>query len=335
MNDQYRRKVGAVRPSHLMFTTGVGALVDLPNFSVLVSGLDRWRYDNVPNHQPIDEPRLLAAVQKILNNRHVKELRPAPWVDDDGASNSLADRVGVPTIPFPTWLRCTACNELAPLASKTFLFENDQSNRPHDARFYHERCGKKKSRKPLAVPTRFMLACTAGHLDDFPYREFVHRGQPCPTGSTHPRMQMEDRGGNIGVNVNLKCLSCETQRNIRDALGDDGTTLPNCRGRHPHLDVFEENGCDQRARVLVVGSSNQWFAHTLSVLSLPRSPRSDLDDLVEQHWKQIEPLAPAMYPYARDNVPAFRVFDKWDDNELAAAVERVRARKTQDGEQDE
>lgn len=335
MNDQYRRKVGTVRPSHLMFTTGVGALVDLPNFSVLVSGLDRWRYDNVPNHQPIDEPRLLAAVQKILNNRHVKELRPAPWVDDDGASNSLADRVGVPTIPFPTWLRCTACNELAPLASKTFLFGNDQSNRPHDARFYHERCGKKKSRKPLAVPTRFMLACTAGHLDDFPYREFVHRGQPCPTGSTHPRMQMEDRGGNIGVNVNLKCLSCETQRNIRDALGDDGTTLPNCRGRHPHLDVFEENGCDQRARVLVVGSSNQWFAHTLSVLSLPRSPRSDLDDLVEQHWKQIEPLAPAMYPYARDNVPAFRVFDKWDDNELAAAVERVRARKTQDGEQDE
>ena len=125
-------------------------------------------------------------------------------------------------------------------------------------------------------------------------------------------------------------MSCETQRNIRDALGDDGTTLPNCRGRHPHLDVFEENGCDQRARVLVVGSSNQWFAHTLSVLSLPRSPRSDLDDLVEQHWKQIEPWPRPCTPMLGTTFPRFGV-DKWDDNELAAAVERVRPVKPRTG----
>ncbi len=38
----HRRRVGAVRPSHLMYTSGVGSLVDLPNFSVLVRGLDDW-----------------------------------------------------------------------------------------------------------------------------------------------------------------------------------------------------------------------------------------------------------------------------------------------------
>ncbi len=334
MSDQYRRKVGTVRPSHLMFTGGVGALVDLPNFSVLVSGLDRWRYDNVPDQAPIEEPRLLAAVRRLPGNRQVKELRPAPWMDDsDSGPNSPANRVGVPTVPFPTWLRCTACDELAPLAEKAFLFENDRPNRPHDARFFHERCSrKKKGRRPLAVPARFVLACTAGHLDDFPYRQFVHHGQPCPRGGAHPRMRMEDRGGNLGANVTLQCLSCKVQRNMREALGSDGGGLPHCRGRHPHLGTFAEDGCDQRPRVLVVGASNQWFAQTLSVLSLPQSPAGELEDLVEEYWKQLAPLAPTMYSYARENVPQLRAFAKWNDTELAAAVERVRAR--QEGEQD-
>ena len=45
----YFRRVGAVRPSHLMFTGGVGALVDLPNFSVMVKGIDHWSYAGVPD----------------------------------------------------------------------------------------------------------------------------------------------------------------------------------------------------------------------------------------------------------------------------------------------
>lgn len=42
MTDQINR-VGEVRPSQLMFTYGVGALVDLPKLSVIVSGLDDWQ----------------------------------------------------------------------------------------------------------------------------------------------------------------------------------------------------------------------------------------------------------------------------------------------------
>ena len=63
---QHRRRVGTVRPSHLMFTGGVGALIDLPNFPVLVRGLDDWRFDTVPDWTPLHEPRLLAAVGKLL-----------------------------------------------------------------------------------------------------------------------------------------------------------------------------------------------------------------------------------------------------------------------------
>lgn len=44
----------------------------------------------------------------------VDELRPAPWRDGiDTDPKGPASRVGVPVIPFPAWLRCTAYNELA------------------------------------------------------------------------------------------------------------------------------------------------------------------------------------------------------------------------------
>lgn len=35
-------ELGEIRPSQLIFTFGVGSLVDLPNMSALVMGLDDW-----------------------------------------------------------------------------------------------------------------------------------------------------------------------------------------------------------------------------------------------------------------------------------------------------
>ena len=332
---QYRRRVGAVRPSHLMFTSGIGALVDLPNFSVLVKGLDDWRYDNIPEWEPIKEERLLAAVKTLHGTRYVEQLRPAPWLEGlDGDPRGPASRVGVPTTPFPAWLRCTVCNELGPIDSQVFGFENEKPTRPHEARFFHDSCGRKRSgRKPLAVAARFVLSCTAGHLDEFPYSHYVHRGGPCGKAS-HPRLQMEDRGGNIGANVEIRCIACGERRNMREAMGKrNEQNLPRCRGRNAHLGTFDPQGCDRDPKVLVVGASNQWFSQTLSALVVPRSGANELQAKVEQHWAQISGLPKAMYAYGRENVIAFKEFAKWTDDEIDAAVATLRA--TKEGPQSE
>ncbi|GAB3732815.1 DrmB family protein [Nocardiopsis nanhaiensis] len=326
----YRRRVGAVRPSHLMFTSGVGALVDLPNFAVLVRGVDEWNYTNAHGWERIDEPRLLQAVRENKRNRKVSELRPAPWTEGlERDPGGVASKVGVPTLPFPDWFRCTTCHELGQLDSDAFAFENSNPRRAHEARFTHN-TGAHRGRKPLAVAARFVLACAGGHLDEFPYRHFVHRGDVCPKAS-HPRLKMDDRGGNIGANVELTCLSCGEWRNLRDASGERGReNLPRCRGRHPHLRRFEEGGCDEEPKVLVLGASNQWFSEVLSALALPPAGDNELTALVEQHWDQAFatlPPDPAFLVYARNNVPALRHFEKWDDATLSAAVAQVRARK--------
>lgn len=58
--------VGSVRPSQLLWTYGPGALVDLPNLSVITSGTDIWQKERCA---VITEARLLAAVQQRLGRR--------------------------------------------------------------------------------------------------------------------------------------------------------------------------------------------------------------------------------------------------------------------------
>nr|WP_206072188.1 DUF1998 domain-containing protein [Antrihabitans stalactiti] len=317
-----------------MFTSGVGSLVDLPNFSVLVRGLDDWRYDAVPESEEIAEPRLLAGVRALPGKRWVTQLRPAPWMDGvDTDPSGPAARVGVPVTPFPAWLRCSACNELAPIDSQVFGFENDKPRRPHDARFFHTNCPRKRSgKRPLAVAARFVLACTAGHLDEFPYTHFVHQGGGCPDVS-HPRLQMDDRGGNIGANVEIRCVNCSAHRNIRQAMGARGAeNLPRCRGRHPHLgNHFQAGGCTEQPKMLVIGASNQWFAQTLSALAVPRTAAGELGTLVEKYWDQVSQLPKSMYEYGRANVVAFRELDRWTDDQIWDTVERLLAQRASGG----
>lgn len=340
MNSKHIRRVGTARPSHLMFTSGVGALVDLPNFSVLVQGLDEWQYGGVaPELQTIGEvpPHLMRAVRKLAG-KSVKELRPAPRMpeSDHLRTDDPSLRVGAPAVPFPGWLRCTACDELAPIASKAFGFENSRVRRPQDARFFHANCGRKRGgRAPLAVAARFVLACQAGHLDDFPYVLFVHNGGSCPEGAENPRLRMEDRGGMLGANVQITCLACNATRNIRQALGERGReSLPFCRGRHPHLgNHFEE--CGVEAKLLVVGASNQWFAQTLSALAVPKPAADELQLKVDTHWAALEAMPGLeMIPYLRTVVPALREFEKWTDEQLWDAVQARRAAGQQSADDD-
>jgi hypothetical protein len=328
MASNHRRRVGAVRPSHLMFTTGVGSLVDLPNFSVVVRGVDDWSYDSI-DFEPIAEPRLLAAVRGLTDCREVTQLRSAPWLDGlDHDPTGPASRVGVPVAPFPTWLRCTACDTLASIESEEFGFENALARRPQDARFFHRDCARKRSgKRPMAVAARFVLACTQGHLDDFPYVRFVHRGAQCATGAAHPKLRMDDRGGNLGANVEVRCVPCGERRNLREVFGRHGAEkLPRCRGRHPHLAHFEPEGCASELRVLVVGASNQWFGKVMSALAVPRTGAGELQTKVEQNRHALESLpGPEMLPYARDNVPALKELRRWSVDEIWAAIERQRA----------
>ncbi|MDH6228178.1 DUF1998 domain-containing protein [Streptomyces sp. MJP52] len=313
------RRVGSVRPSHLMFTAGIGSLVDLPNFSVLVKGLDSWSYSGVTQYD-IDEPRLRAAVNRSLQRYgrgQIEQLRSAPWLEggDSDPKGWAAQGVGVPVTPFPQWLRCTACNLLAAVDSQEFDFRNANARTPHEAKFVHD-C---KNSKPLAVAARFTLVCTAGHLDEFPYTAYVHHGQAC-TKAQRPKLRMKDHGGNQAANVTIECVACGRKRNIREAMGERGRRhLPACRGRHPHLGTFE-SGCEKEAVLMVAGASNQWFPLTLSALALPKGQGGDIEKILDDHWPELQGVVSRQFFDLVASMPQFGFLKEFDPDTVVSAI---------------
>lgn len=112
-----RAKVGSGRPSSLIYTYGPGSIMDLPQFTIMPSGLDDWdriwaRREHIPQ---IRAPRLREAVRLLLRSPDV-QLRPFPWQAKKFSMSAEGTDLGVPARVFPQWLRCTGCDLLARVA---------------------------------------------------------------------------------------------------------------------------------------------------------------------------------------------------------------------------
>ena len=273
-------RVGGVRPSQMIHTYGPGAVVDLPGLSVVLAGTDQW---DVNHTERILEPRLIGAVRAVPGCHLVAEFRTPPWEDETASPFDEWARIGVPVHPFPRWLRCTGCDLLSPVDRKRFQLDVPVY-RPDRARYFHDKCS---GRRPSAVPARFLIACPDGHLDDFPWEEYVHRGGRC---SGAPVLELKEAGkASRATDVRVVCKTCNTDRLVHDAFGPEaGDHLPRCRGRHPHLQRFD-GACAQPTRALLLGASNAWFAVYRSALTIP-TVTGDIDQKVAEHWDDLSDI---------------------------------------------
>ena len=58
--------VGEVRHGQLITTYGPGSMVDLPDRSVVIGGLNLWHHNRDDDSALIDEPRLIAKLRGLL-----------------------------------------------------------------------------------------------------------------------------------------------------------------------------------------------------------------------------------------------------------------------------
>ncbi|MFD0203841.1 MULTISPECIES: DUF1998 domain-containing protein [Saccharothrix] len=276
-------RVGALRPNQLLHTYGVGAVADLPNLSVVTMGLDHWELRHATE---ITEDRLLAAVRARLGTQ-VEALRQPPHLPETSDVFGEWAKVGVPVGLFPMWLRCsdTRCNQLGRADAGYFELIHDMFN-PDRVRYVHN-CRGGRTTRPVAVPARFVLACDNGHLDDFPWQYFVHKGSVPESGHS---LKLSERGTTgEAANILVSCGECGAQQSMAQALGAAAVeNLPLCRGRHPQLGTYED--CDKQPRTLVLGATNSWFAMQLRAFSLPRADQA-VDQIVAEFWGQLGLLA--------------------------------------------
>jgi hypothetical protein len=320
-----RCKVGELRPSQALTTFGIGSIIDLPHLSVMVMGLEDWPFSATTE---VGEQRLLASVKEVLGHQ-VRALRSAPVVADTQQVNQFdaSSLVGIPVAPFPRWMVCPFCRRLAPLGSG--LFKLETPFRTDQIRYVHANCSK-PGRSPTVIPARFIMACPNGHLDDFPWQEFVHRGPTSCNGGLK-LFELTATGEAAGIEVQCEGENCGATRRMSDAFKLDQNALPICKGRRPHLRDYEEGGCkapngqEMCMEPMLQGASNSWFGLLLSALAIPQSS-SKLGQLVDDYWTILEKVQSEQNIELLQQVtPQLRDLSEYTPAEIWQAVE---AKKT-------
>ena len=86
-----------LRSSQVVTTFGPGGMVDLPEASVIIAGLDHWHYDQ--NQIPlISEPRLVEKLKRIVGAPTLTLRSPPPAAD-----RARGFRPDITAWQFPEW----------------------------------------------------------------------------------------------------------------------------------------------------------------------------------------------------------------------------------------
>ncbi|MFC5824972.1 DrmB family protein [Nonomuraea insulae] len=239
-----RTPLGTVRRAQTITTYGVGGMVAVEDQSYIVSGLDSWKH--VWKSDVIYEPRL----QHWLRVTRF-QLPPA---DEPSSGDGIRVRL------FPEMYSCATCKKL-------------QEFRRFGSPAGKSVCGA--CDKPL-TPSRFVIACENGHLDDFPYFEWVHKKSESNRDVNEKvkhELALESSGQTASLrSVVIKCSCGVRPASLEGAFGGGAMFALGikCKGRRPWLGRdANEPGCTATPRTLQRGASAAWFAITRSALSIP------------------------------------------------------------------
>ena len=235
------------RRSQLVTTYGVGSLMAVGSESVMIAGIDRWPGGTSDLHEPRLERQL-----------GVDGFRRPPASDDHG---------DVPVVRFPQMVSCPT-----PGCPVGIEYHRQLTNK-HD-----NHCPECRAE---LIPSRFVVACRRGHLDEFPYQFWAHRTPRDP--AVEHKLRIDARGASSALrDIEITC-SCGQSATMEGAFNRDALAGSSCRGRRPWLRDADEDGCDEKPRVLQRGASNVWFPVLRSALSIP--PWSEgVFQLLNQHW---------------------------------------------------
>jgi len=308
---------GEIRQSQLVSTFGPGSMVDLPNHSVLIAGLDFW----TAGGEPISEPRLSRKLAAVLDVPTV-DLRTPPPADDD----PTAPARGITAFQFPEWFITQDLEEQAGARSRTRLLVHRKSLTR--GKFVD----RDKKKRPV-VPVRFVRACRAGHIGDIDWYAFTHNG-PSDCAKQRRQLYIDERGtsGDL-TEVWIRCECGKAERSMAQAAVLANRALGSCDGSRPWLGVFTRETCGEPSRLLIRSASNAYFPQLMSVISLPERDQT-VKQTVDRVWSHLEAVEEMeQLRYERRKAVVKEALDGLSDEEVFAEIKSralggVRAEKS-------
>jgi Domain of unknown function (DUF1998) len=307
-----------IRLSQLISTFGPGAMLDLPDASVIVSGLDTWRYDQSRvAGATVTEPRLVAKLRSMLGMPALTLRLPPAKLDDPRAQSQ-----GINAYRFPNWF----------IVQEFEVRANGRRMRRlvnFDALQSMRYVSSTKKKVPV-VPVRFVRACTKGHVDEIDWKYFIHSSE----SNCGVELWVEERGATSDLaNVIIHC-GCGKSRAMSEAANMGQAALGKCSGKRPWLGRYAHEKCENASKLLIRSASNAYFPQLLSVISIP-DLQLPVDAIVERLWANFlsDVETKSDLPRVRRKPDVAAAVGKLSDEELMEAIERRKAGPSSAGEE--
>jgi len=251
----------SVRSAQAILQYGVGAMVDFPDQTLMTAAPEYWG----------------SKVTKIHDERLEKALK-VDFFGMPGRGDSDYD-FGIAYARFPQWYFCPKCRRFESLKYwvaqyKKHATEKQLEKNPHMKK---PRCMECK--KDL-VPTRIVVACENGHIDDFPWVKWAHHKRSEGVCS-NPSLKFET-GATASAGLEglvIKCSNCQAKSNLTTAFEKNVMQEMQqkhgkgyaCTGNMPWKNM--KASCEAYPRAMQRGASSIYYPKILSSLVIP--PYSD------------------------------------------------------------
>ena len=158
-----------IRRSQLISKHGVGSVFPgTDGISRLTAGLDKWfTYEYDDSAKNINKDDFKIKEWRLEQRLGVSHFRAPPDFRKfeyflQGQKNL---DLKIPFLRFPTWHRCVKCKMLSRPSNGLYVKDIGVCKKKHN--------GKDCNGTLVQVP--FVMFCQSGHIEDFPWNEWVHR----------------------------------------------------------------------------------------------------------------------------------------------------------------
>lgn len=284
-----------IRRAQALSPFGIGALVDFPKPESLVqAGLDAWEFDEKNHaHLIVRDDRLAnrLGVDFFVLPPEYKKKSSFTNHEDDSRFYSQT----IPFLKFPLWHFCRYCGIMKPQEY------HHRDSVTCEGPYGTGKNENQKHNKSEMIQVRFVVACKDGHMQDFPWIEWLGLENWKPNHKNKIiRMRTTDLVGGAGVEIraeeideNGKVKKIGKPTTLAGVFGDYDQESPltkkniKCSGHNPALGVGENNckGCGNDLYVMLRGSSSLYFADIKSSIYIPnkksKTINSEIADLLD------------------------------------------------------
>ena len=270
-----------LRQSQIITTFGIGSIIDTEQQSFMPCDTDFWNIRQIGDDEQllrIEDKRVIRQLQKLGIAKKLQYFYTPPLAE---LKKTYRNFNGIDAVRFPQWLYCHSCHRFKPFCdwkkgwTSKLLQLQEQYRNTADYRFKKapecHHCFKVVNKKPTSlrhrlIPIRFIVACPKGHIDDFPWTEWLHHKNH--EGCQSSKLKYMSGGGLSSIMIT--CEECGAYKNLGGIFKPGNLDeICKCNGSQPWRKTKQNNNCGDSLVVLQRGGSNVYYPSIFSAITVP------------------------------------------------------------------